>query len=441
MKNYRPIALISNVSKLIEKLVYIRITSFIEKHNIIGNTQNGFVCGRSVTRATYQLLEEIAYGINGKENTSAIFVDISKAFDCVNHEILLENIEKMGFRGVVREWLKSFLLDRKQCVVLQNSDGKEFRSNWRCVPLGVPQGSILGPLLFLLYINDLPTIINHLMILYADDTSLIIREKNLADVSSVVASNLHIMETWLWNHNLKLNAEKTNILLFNSVEEIQMEFEGKTLISSGSTSFLGLNIDSQLTWRPQIEELVTKLCRYNYALRTIVRGVGAEAALDVYYACVYSRLQYGVIFWGNSSEVERVFLIQKACIRTLFNIKPRDTCRQAFISQNLLTLPSIYILECALFVKKYYNEFFSKYEITHSHETRGVEQSHLPPPKTHLTKLQRSTIYQSIKIYNYLPCKLKTMHFRKFKQLLKKHLAGLALYRVDNFYLYPINLS
>lgn len=158
-----------------------------------------------------------------------------------------------------------------------------------------------------------------------------------------------------------------------------------------------------------------------------------EAALSVYYACVESRLRYGAIFWANSVEVDRIFRIQKACIRAVYGLNARDTCRPIFKHNKILTVASIYVLECALFVKVNYDEFFKKYELHHYCNTRGTAHHYLLPPKTHLSKIQSTCMYQCIKIYNHLPEKLKTQNLIRFKSILKSFLTKNVPYSIKEF--------
>lgn len=344
-----------------------------------------------------------------------------------------------GRRGVMYEWLKSYLTGRKQCVSLHDVDGREIRSQWEEVTLGVPQGSVLGPLMFLLYVNDLPDMIGDLTVLYADDTTSVVAGNNIESVSSKIQENLNKLDSWLINHNLQLNTDKTLFVLYGDQrDELEVDVQGRILSGSTEAVFLGTKIDSRLSWGPHIADLVSRLCRCNYVLRMIVNSVSAEAAISAYYAHVYSALRYGVMFWGNAVEVQRVFIQQKACIRTLFNLDSRESCKNTFKSSRMLTLPSIFVLECALFVKLHYNDFFKKFESTHNHHTRCSTDSILIPPKLCSSKLQRNVLYQCIKIFNHIPSTIKQLHPNKFKLTLKHFLIDEAIYAVDDFFIKPV---
>lgn len=438
-ENYRPIALLSNISKIFEKIVLTRIVKFLEKYKILNTTQNGYVKGRSTTRAMFQFLMDIYDGINNQESVICATLDLSRAFDTVHHGVLLTKMESLGFRGVALEWIASYLTEREQCVATYDSLGAEIRSEWRVVSSGVPQGSILGPMLFLLYVNDLPKVVDSLVIMYADDTSIVTRATNLNESTNKLEKHLENMEDWFSSHNLTLNLNKTNFLKFTDHEErCQITHQGNILTYIEDTSFLGWRVDSRLSWRQHVDFLATKLSSSCYALRMVARNVGISAALTVYYSNVYSRLKYGLIFWGNSVDAGRIFILQKACVRSIFGARPRDSCVNIFKSNNILTLPSMFVLECALFVKQNYLQFFKKYELSHNHNTRGNCHNLLLPPQTHLTKIQKNTLHQCIKVYNHLPVNIKELSYNRFKSTLRSTLTDRALYTIEDFFMEPI---
>lgn len=439
--NYRPIALISNISKIIEKMVLNRMINFVLKYNILHNNQNGYMKKRSTTRATYQLLEDILTGINNTDITVCALMDLTRAFDCVHHEVLLQKLERMGFRGVALDFLQSYLNGRRQSVVACEASGAQIASPWRSIMHGVPQGSILGPLLFLMYVNDLPKIVKGLAILYADDTSCIMRERTCDDINSTLELNFQNMKEWFETNNLKLNTVKTHTLLFNiRSDEVTVKYNDELLTCVEHARFLGITVDCDLSWKPHIEELAGKVSGFCYSLKVISQNVSVETALSVYRACVESRLRYGVIFWGNAVNSSRIFILQKSCVRAVFQLRSRDSCKQVFANNNILTLPSIYILEAVSFVKNHYYELFKKFELDHSHHTRGIANHHLVPPQTHLSKIKKQVISQCITLYNHVPYTLKQLPYVKFKDTIKKYLIKNSFYSVQEILACPYTI-
>ena len=222
---------------------------------------------------------------------------------------------------------------------------------------------------------------------------------------------------------------KTNLLNFNiSSQESKIMYEDTVLSCSSDASFLGWRLDFHLSWSDHVDHLAKKLSRFAYALRVLSSAAGVEAATCAYYAYVHSLLKYGVMFWGRSVNFERIFKLQKSCIRSIFKLGHIESCRQHFKSNRILTVSGIYIFECAVFVKSNYTELFKKYEISHRHGTRAMSDNFLLPPATHLTKMQKTMLYQCIKVYNSLTTELKALPLHKFKQKLKHALIENVLY-------------
>lgn len=156
--------------------------------------------------------------------------------------------------------------------------------------------------------------------------------------------------------------------------------------------------------------------------------------LSSYHAYVGSRLSYGIIFWGNAVDVDRIFLLQKSCLRSIFNLRKRDSCRHTFKDNGILTLPAVYVFECACFGKKHYWELLSQYEGTHTYDTRECVRTTLRVPQTTYTTVHKSAVTQILRIYNTLPSKLKMCELKSFKKQLKERLVQQCLYSVSEFF-------
>ena len=198
--------------KYFKRVVYIRLLKHLTENNILYQNQYGFRTGHSTAHAILQLIDQITRAIDTKEITVGVFLDLSKAFDTVNHNILLHKLHHYGIRNTAQKWFRSYMENRKQYVRFNNTD-----SEFRGVKCGVPQGSILGPLLFLIYINDLPNANKTLYkILFADDTNLFYSHKNLTHAMQTVNNELNKTSQWLNSNRLSLNVTKTHFMLFKT---------------------------------------------------------------------------------------------------------------------------------------------------------------------------------------------------------------------------------
>ena len=220
----------------------------MENHNILNNNQYGFRQKFTTTDAITKFVSDITQSLDIKDSTLAVYLDLSKAFDTLNHKILLTKLEFYGIRGLPLDWFNSYLSQRKQYV-----ECIKFRSETRQVECGVPQGSVLGPLLFILYINDLPDAIeNARSIIFADDTTIYISGRNIESIYRTMNRELNVVVDWYRANKLSLNETKTNLMLFtnssNPVVDIEIIINNIEVKNVPHTKFLGIHIDNKLKW-------------------------------------------------------------------------------------------------------------------------------------------------------------------------------------------------
>ena len=301
--NYGPISLLSVFSKITEKLMYERLYNFLEVHNGLYNLQFGFRASHSINHALISLTESIKNSLDNKHFGCGIFIDLQKAFDTVDHEILLKKLEHYGIRGTALSWFSFYLSNRSQYVSVNGHNSSHLN-----VTCGVPQGSVLGPLLFLIYINDLPKSSNKLSFyLFADDTNIYFESDNLNHLENVVNKELKHVKKWLDANKLALNIDKTNFIIFhsphNSLDRTVSIKVGREHVNHARyVKFLGLLLDENLNWRYHLSELSKKLARTCGIFFKIRHLLPTNVLVSLYYSLFASFLQYGIIVWGLACD-------------------------------------------------------------------------------------------------------------------------------------------
>ena len=411
INNYRPISLLPIISKILETIVKNRLCKFLENNKILSNSQHGFQKNKSTTTALAEL-ENLTLKAIDKGNALGIFCDLSKAFDCVHHNTLLKKLEIYGIRDITLKWFESYLTGRKQKTKIRYEDQKgtcsEFYSDWLETEAGVPQGSVLSPTIFLLYINDIQKFVEHIkLILFADDiTALIIANclLSLMRESKLAAKQI---QHWLTTNKLSMNVAKTNIIQFHlyqkQIDKLpELEVDNFKIVRLTNTGFLGVTIDENLNWESHLKKLTPKLSSACFALRVIREATGVQTAKIAYHAYFESFVRYGIQIWGSTTHIDEIFKIQKRAVRILGGLQYRDSCTNTFKSLELLTVPCIYIYEL---LKHTINHKSDKgMELNkniHQHNTRQKDNFHIPRSNT--TRLQKGSHITGIILFNNLP--------------------------------------
>lgn len=425
--HFRPLALLPTLAKVVERLVKVRVTSFLDRLGLLSSQQFGFRETMGTSDAIFSFLDHLYNLLNGGEAASAVFCDLSKAFDCVNHEVLLMKLERYGFRGPALEWFRSYLSGRVQAVKFNDDVSEELD-----IGVGVPQGTVLGPPLFLIYVNDLPRLrISGKFTVFADDTTILWHGSNVSEMEANMRADLGKIKDWCDANFLSFNVSKTNILNFKCVTE-NIYLDNKPITVPTFNKFLGLSIDRSLRFDIHIANVRNKISSGCYALRVISVSLDFSTAKCAYYAIIESHLRYGICFWGSCSDnlFNSVFLLQKRAIRYLCGAKPRESCRPLFLSHGILTLCCLFVLETVCLV---FRKYKLELELMGRYSTRQDRLLRLPIPRTEL--IRGSIIYGGKKLFNRLPLELRMLNSEKrLRKEAKKFLAGKAYYSLSEFY-------
>jgi hypothetical protein len=356
--NYRPISLLSNLSQILEKAMHKRLYEYLEKFDIIYKLQFGFRKHHSTNHALVNLITSVREILDKGEYACGVFLDLQKAFDTVNQNILLEKLAVYGIRGVCHKWFTSYLHGRKQFVTIDNVNSEVLD-----ISIGVPQGSILGPLLFLLYINDFRlTLSTSVAQHFADDTIILNSSHSIQRIKVSLSHDIANICDWLCANRLSLNTSKTEIILFqpkskHSKKNLTLKINNKIIYPSNKIRYLGVILDSRLTWRDHLTELSSKLSRANGLLSRIRHYVDARTLRSLYYSLFHSHLSYGCLTWGSArkSELNRIVKLQNQALRIMTFSDFSEPTSALFAQLGILKLNDVIVLNLRLFMHDWHN--------------------------------------------------------------------------------------
>ena len=426
--NYRPISLLPAFSKILERVVHKRLYKYLVTKNLLNVSQYGFQKHSSTELAILELQDRIIQNLASKKWCSAIFLDLSKAFDTLDHSIMLSKLSYLGIRGTALAWFESYLSNRSQFI-----DFKGVHSAKKYLSCGVPQGSILGPLLFLVYINDLPdTIQDCHSTLFADDTTLLFSDISYDKLVSSMNLTISKVYKWLCLNKLSLNVDKTNYIIFRDPRKKLPTQPLVKLCSAeikhvNETKFLGVYIDEHMNWKKHCKITANKCLKTLSVMHRLKHFLPEDTLLTIYHALFSSHLAYGITVFGNSlgKDIKRLKVLQRKAIRTVTKSKYNSHTGPLFKKLGILKFDDLFRQSCCKLYFRSKSDTLKPY-LTNQMVVNSSVHEHFTRQATdiHQVSLAMTIELQSINSkvsssWNELPTSVKDKNYHSLNALTK----------------------
>jgi len=416
INNYRPVCVLPILSKVFEKLFLQRLSSFLHKYKILPPTQYGFTKNNNCQYAIMHSLLYITEALNKKYFASLVLLDLSKAFDSIDHPLLRQKLSRCGIRGIPLLWIDSYLKDRPFYVHANNlfSDIGLFQR-------GVPQGGILSPTLFNIFLADFPSTVQCNTVQYADDTNLLLSHRSLDGLVYDIKRYFYQCRNYFNQNGLTLNESKTEVIIFDPQknEKRIIKLDRTTLTSSTAVKFLGVWLDNRLSMKEEVQSISRKICSLFSSIYSLRNCLSFHAKKDFYFAFIYSHIVYGSIFLvlSNLTGIAHIQSYYKRAVKCLFNKRRQDSWTSLKEETKILDVEKIIHKQICLLAHKLYHtnahphlsEYFKR---SSSRTCNFVFSQHL------IT--QKSLNNSILTAWNSLPTVLKSIpRHKQFKDAIK----------------------
>jgi len=423
INNYRPISMISNFAKILEKIIKLRLVVYLEKNKLLSKNQFGFRPGLSTENALYSASNFIYNALDSSKKTMAIFLDLAKAFDTVNHNELCNILPSFGLKNNSFKWFKNYLENRKQLVQINDSKGDEMK-----IQCGVPQGSVLGPILFILYINSICDLkIDGQIVTYADDTCLLFSGDSWDEVRSIATKEFKKVIKYLNHRQLSINYQKTNYINFsinkdqNLYDELKICFcENEdscnttfcqTIYKVSSIRYLGITFDKHMKWKLHANNIIMRMRTLTFSFSKLRNYLPVQTMRIIYLSLFQSIFQYGLLVWGGLNEcaVRPLKILQRKIIRIcLCKNNLVGSTGENFKLFRVLPFESVYKKVTILYVIQNYETFVDMEIIGKKREVRAFDVNIIYYKKAFGQKFIN---YLGPKYFNLMPLNLKKLIF------------------------------
>ena len=429
LSNYRPISLLSIFSKIFEKIMKKYLTSYLVSNNIISEHQYGFQSGKSTFDAQEEFSRFIYENLDKGKIVISLFLDYKKAFDCVPHSILLEKLHHYGIRGNLLNWFKCYLSGRSQVTKIDKNTSQRANIN-----IGLPQGSVLGPLLFNIFINDLANVSRVLkLVKFCDDSTLYLTGRRISEMIDIVNSEMLLISQWCLANRMSLNTDKTVAMIFSNRRirtcppiVLKNGYNYDLVKRVDNIKFLGIYYDEHMKFKKHISHLCNTLSRIAGMFYRLSSYLPTHILKKVYDAHVNSRLSYNTPIWAcnYSNNIKPVLQVQKKIIRIITRSDYLAHTKPLFKKSKTLNITDLNRFYLGKLYHKNPDKYITPLRFRHHHNTRNIGD--LRPPRFHTTLALNSFLVLGPNTYNDIPDDIKSLRSPiSFKKKLKEYLLSL----------------
>ena len=422
--NYRPISVICHVAKIVEKIIQTQVMDYLDHHKLITLDQSAYLKMHNTQTSLHRVVDDWLWNMNDGLFTSVCSLDIKKCFDTINHKILLKKLIKYGFTDDVLQWFTSYLSDRAMKVFYNND-----LSDTQYVNIGVPQGSVIGPTLFLIYINDINNYLGQAVCnLYADDVLIYCYGESLYDVQMEMQSSLNKIKEWYDKNLLVVNASKSNTMLVSTAQRglllddddlFELYLGDEKLQDVDCCDYLGIKINKHLQWNTHIDTLSKQLATKIWIISRLRSFLPFNSLIQIYKSFIQPKIDYAITVWGYTTDMNlnRIQRLQNRVARAIYNNYDFLNVRgiDLIASMNVMNVRqrrdyfmSLLVFKCIHGLAPDYlsNEILMSFDVS-NRSTRSTDVNNVYVPNVHLSITKKSFCYQGPTVWNALPADIK----------------------------------